>query len=294
MPGPYVVACLPAFNEENHIASVLVHVRRIVDLVIVCDDGSSDLTGDIAEAMGAVVIRHERNLGYGAAIQSLLKAALAHNADIAVTLDSDEQHDPVELTRLVKLLWGSDYDILIGSRFTEGGNDHVPGWRKAGIDVINRLSTNGKLSDSQSGFRAYHRKALEALVLTENGMGVSTEILLKAHEAKLKIGEAAITVKYLEDSSTHHPVAHGFDVVFSTIKHLTRRRPLLFFGVPGFFSLMFSFILWAFIYRLYTSKNYFSTNLAFISLTATLVGVILLTSGLIIWIMVSYIRDRKI
>jgi len=61
---PLVVACIPAFNEERYVASVLVRLRECVDRVIVCDDGSVDLTGDIAEAMGAAVVRHERNKGY--------------------------------------------------------------------------------------------------------------------------------------------------------------------------------------------------------------------------------------
>ena len=82
-----VVALVPAFNEERYVASVLVRLRACVDRVIVCDDGSLDLTGEIAEALGAVVVRHERNMGYGAALRSLFKAALEMDADVAVTLD---------------------------------------------------------------------------------------------------------------------------------------------------------------------------------------------------------------
>ena len=163
---------------------------REVDRVIVCDDGSVDLTGDIAEAMGAVVVRHERNMGYGAALRSLFRAAVEMDADVAVTIDSDDQHDPAELTRLVDMLRMNELDIVIGSRFLEGESG-VPGWRRAGIGVINALTVNGGgVTDSQSGFRAYGRRALEMLNITEDGMGASTEILLRAGEAGRRIGEA--------------------------------------------------------------------------------------------------------
>ena len=89
-----VAALLSAYNEEHHVASVLVRLRPHVDVMIVCDDGSVDLTGDIAEAMGAVVVRHPTNLGYGAAIRSLFKEALSRGVDVAVTIDADDQHDP--------------------------------------------------------------------------------------------------------------------------------------------------------------------------------------------------------
>jgi len=228
-----VVALVPAFNEEHYVASVLVRLREYVDRVIVCDDGSVDLTGDIAEAMGATVVRHERNMGYGAALRSLFRAALEHDADVAVTIDSDDQHDPAELTRLVDMLRENELDIVIGSKFLEGESG-VPGWRRAGIEVINALTVNGSgITDSQSGFRAYSRRALESLNITEDGMGASTEILLKAGEAGLRMGEVPISVGYHEGSSTHNPVAHGLGVVLSTVKHLSIRHPLLAFGVPG-------------------------------------------------------------
>jgi len=293
MGKPFVVACIPAFNEERYIASVLVRLRGLVDEVIVCDDGSVDLTADIAEAMGATVLRHNRNLGYGAALRTLFKKALQMDAEVAVTLDSDGQHDPGELPRLVKLLRENDLDIVIGSRFLDGGSG-TPGWRKVGIEVINLLSVNGSgVTDSQSGFRAYSRRALQALNITEDGMGASTEILLKADEAELRIGEVPINVGYHEGSSTHNPVSHGLSVVLSTVKHLSIRNPMLFLGVPGVTALGFAVIMWVFTMRNYTVNRVFSTNLAVVSLAATFIGLSLLTTSLIIWVMVSVVLERE-
>ena len=87
---PLVVACVPAFNEEKTIAKVVLLAQKHVDKVVVCDDGSSDLTGEIAKSLGAELIRHERNLGYGAAIQSLFRRARELGADVMVTLDADK------------------------------------------------------------------------------------------------------------------------------------------------------------------------------------------------------------
>lgn len=286
-----VAALLPAYNEEHHVASVLVRLRPLVDVMIVCDDGSVDLTGDIAEAMGAVVIRHERNLGYGAAVRSLFKEALGRGVDVAVTIDADDQHDPGELTRLVDAL-GDGYDVVIGSRFLEGNGSQVPGWRRKGIEVINAITANGHpVTDSQSGFRAYSRRALESLSLTESGMGVSTEILLKAGEAGLRIGEVPTSVRYHADSSTHNPVLHGVGVLLSTVKLLSIRHPLLFFGVPGFAFTLFAVVMWVWTLQNYSVTRFFSTNLAVISMAATFVGFILMTTAMIIWVMVSVVRE---
>jgi len=186
----------------------------------------------------------------------------------------------------------NDLDVVIGSRFLEGESG-VPGWRKAGIEVINALSVNGGgVTDSQSGYRAYSRRALESLSITEDGMGASTEILLKAGEAGLRIGEVPINVGYHEDSSTLNPVAHGVGVVLSTVKHLSIRRPLLFFGVPGFASLLFSAFMWVFTFRNFGVTRTFSTNQAVVALTSTLVGLSLVTTGLIIWVLISVVRER--
>ena len=87
--------------------------------MVVCDDGSSDLTGEIAERLGAVVVRHEKNLGYGAALQSLFKRASELNADVLVTLDADGQHDPAEIPRLVKPIEDGVAEVVLGSRFMD-------------------------------------------------------------------------------------------------------------------------------------------------------------------------------
>jgi len=86
---PFVVACIPAYNEGRTIGGVVVMTLRYVDGVVVCDDGSGDLTGEIAEGLEAIMMRHERNMGYGAALRSLFEEARRLGADVVVTLDGD-------------------------------------------------------------------------------------------------------------------------------------------------------------------------------------------------------------
>jgi glycosyltransferase involved in cell wall biosynthesis len=128
---PFVVVGIPAFNEERTIAKVVLESQRFADKVVVCDDGSSDMTAEIAERLGADVARHERNLGYGAAIQSLFRRARE--------LDADGQHDPREVPNVVKpVLEGNG---VIGSRFVDERSTYtMPWYRRAGVKFITRLA----------------------------------------------------------------------------------------------------------------------------------------------------------
>ncbi|MEM4234770.1 MAG: glycosyltransferase family 2 protein, partial [Candidatus Methanomethylicaceae archaeon] len=119
---PLVIACIPAYNEERNIASVLLKTMKYVDKVIVCDDGSLDMTGEIAERLGAEVIRHERNMGYGAALRSLFKRSAELDPDVMVTIDADSQHNPEDIKRLTDPVLKGEADIVIGSRLLVEGN----------------------------------------------------------------------------------------------------------------------------------------------------------------------------
>ena len=291
---PFVVACIPAFNEEANIAKVVLTVERFVDRVLVCNDGSTDMTGIIAEALGAEVIRHETNLGYGAALQSLFEEARKRGVDVAVTLDADGQHDPSEIPKLLKRLSLGDVDIVIGSRFLEGGGSEVPEGRKAGIKVLSGLVSNGevRITDAQSGFRAYNRHALETLKLSELGMGLSTEILVKAGNHGLKIAEVPIRVSYDEDSAKQTPVLQGSSVLLSTLKYLSINRPLLFFGLPGLMATVASMALWGLTLYAYGETHVVSLNMVVATLGATFIGLILLTTSVILWVIVSVVREK--
>lgn len=288
------IACIPAHNEAQTIEEVIIQSTKHVDLVVVCDDGSSDGTGDIARNLGALVVRHERNMGYGAALQSLFQKALELEADVMVTLDGDGQHDPDEIPKILNHLLEGDRDIVIGSRFVEGGKSFAPGWRNTGIRIItNLVSFSGiTVSDAQSGFRAYNKKALRLITLTEQGMGASTEILIKAKENGLKIAEVPVIISY-ENHNKNNALKHGIEVALSTVKLISVRRPLLFYGLPGLISLVTGFVFFTLMIEQFTATRSISTNIALLALGTTSIGLMFLVSGLLLWVLIGVIRERR-
>ena len=206
-----------------------------VDKVVVCDDGSTDDTAVLAKKAGAVVISHEKNLGYGATISTLFDYCRKNNAEIMVTLDGDGQHNPDQIPDLINVILKHKVDVVIGSRSLRDDKD-LPSYRRTGIKIITSTinsATNLKVTDSQSGFRAYSKSAIDLIHPTESGMGVSTEILVKISNNGLSIAEVPITVSYTGDTSTEHPVTHGSHVIGTTLKYVSIKHPMYFYGIPG-------------------------------------------------------------
>lgn len=294
---PYIVACIPAYNEEKTIAKVILAAKKYVSEVIVCDDGSTDMTAEIAQALGAIVIKHGCNMGYGTSLRTLFQKARELKADIMITLDADAQHDPSQIPKLIKPILNGEADIVIGSRFLdEKSLKELPRYRKQGIQIITKiakLASYNNLTDAQSGFRAYNKKAINLLSPSEYGMGASTELLIKAKQHNLRVVEVPATIHYGEDTSTQNPVSHGLEVVLSIIKHLSLRRPLLFYGIPGIIAMAIALVLWAWLLQIYITTHQLSTNIALIAIGATMTGLTLLTTAILLWVLVSAIRERE-
>jgi glycosyltransferase involved in cell wall biosynthesis len=292
-----IIAAIPALDEERTIAKVVIKSMKHVDRVVVCDDGSKDMTGEIAERLGAEVIRHDRNMGYGAALASLFRRAREIGADAMVTLDADMQHNPEDIPRLVKPILDGEADIVVGSRLLHEHGEEIPKSRRFGIKTITKLANAAsykELTDAQSGFRAYSRKAIELITPTELGMGASTEILLKAKENGLRIKEVPIKVSYnVEKPSTHNPLYHGLDVVLSMVKHMSIRHPLLVYGVPGIIALLTAIAFWVWTFQIFAATRQVVTNIALVAIGATIVGLMLLTTAVILWVLVSVVREAK-
>lgn len=292
-----IIIGLPAYNEEKNIASIILKLKEISKNVIVCNDGSSDLTAQIAEKMGAVVINHPKNLGYGASIRSIFLKAKETNADVLVTFDADGQHRVEDIQKVLEPVLKNNADIVIGSRFLkQEDSKDVPEYRKFGIKVITKLtnvSIKEKLTDSQSGFRAYSKKILDEITPSDQGMGVSTELLIKASSKDLRIAEVPITILYEGDTSTHNAVSHGASVILSTIKYTSIEHPLKFYGISSMILLGIgiSFILWTI--QNYAEEHKIITNVALIGIGTTIVGVVLLITAILLYSLVSVVREKN-
>ena len=285
---------IPAFNEEDNIAKIIIKLKEITDSIIVCDDGSSDATGRIAQDLGALVVKHEKNQGYGAAINSIFKKSIEINSDVLVTFDSDGQHRIEDLETVLEPIIENKSDIVIGSRFLEEKSD-IPNYRKFGIKLITQVtnaSIKKKITDSQSGFRAYNKKVLEKIVPSEYGMGISTEILIKASRERLRITEVPIKVLYQGDTSTHNPISHGTSVIMSTIKFTSIHNPLKFYGIPGLIFLIIglSFVAWTI--QVYVEHEEIITNISLIGIGGTVLGAIFMMTAIILFTLVTVVKEK--
>ena len=286
---------IPAYNEEKNIAAIIIKLKKITDSIIVCDDGSSDMTSEISKNLGAVVISHKKNMGYGAAIRTIFQKSVEIGSDILVTFDADGQHRIEDVSRVLHPLENNEADVVIGSRFL-GKQSNVPNYRKLGIKVITQVTNSSiktKLTDSQSGFRAYSRQVLSEISLSEIGMGISTEILIKASSKGLRITEVPITILYSGDTSTHNPVSHGTSVLFSTIKFTSIEHPLKFYGIPSVIFLIIGVIFTSLAVQYYVDVGRLNTDLTLIGAGTTLVGIILLISAILLYSLVSVVREKR-
>ena len=291
-----IAAGIPAFNEEKNIGLLVVELLKIVDYVIVCNDGSNDNTGIIAKKMGAVVVNHERNLGYGAGIKSLFLKARELGVDVLVTLDADGQHRFEDVDTVLGPIMKHETDIVIGSRFLNQNQQQIPSYRKAGIKIITKLANttlDKTITDSQSGFRAYSSNVLSEIIPLEHGMGVSNEILIKANKKGFKISEVPIVVSYEGDTSTHNPVSHGMSVIFSTLKIISIENPFKLYGIPGCIFLAIGLFFTVLTIQDFTETKQMLLSTTIIGAASIIFGTILLMTSIILYSIVNLIRDRK-
>ena len=291
-----IIIGIPAFNEEKNIAPIITKLRNISDTIVVCNDGSSDLTSEIAERMGAVVINHKKNLGYGGAIRSIFLKAKELDGDVLVTFDADGQHRIEDIENVITPIVEKKADLVIGSRFLDESEKEVPQYRKVGIKIITKItnaSIKEQITDSQSGFRAYSKKVVDELNPSELGMGISTEILIKASTKNFKITEVPIKILYSGDTSTHNPISHGSSVILSTIKYTSIEHPLKFYGIP---SIIFFMIGISFTYlsaQYYADVGRLSTNLTIVAAGTVLIAVVLLITSILLYTLVSVVREKN-
>jgi glycosyltransferase involved in cell wall biosynthesis len=281
-----VVACIPAFNEENSIKQIIERTSKYVDKVVVCDDGSFDNTSLKATESGAHVIKHKKNLGKGAALQSLFQYAKDSDTDLMITIDGDGQFLPEEIPKLIDPIRNNNFDIVIGNRFDS--ETDMPSYRKIGnkfFDKMTNLSIDLPVNDTQSGFRAYSKNAINAINFSTNGFGADSEILINAAKKGLKITEEKITVIYNTGgkTSTKNPISHGGDVLGSLIELIALRHPLKYLGLPGIILLVIGIIYSVVVAVIFNDTRYFSIPSTLIALGSLMAGLMLFLMSIILF-----------
>jgi len=290
--SPKILVAMPAYNEEKYIGSVVLQARRYADEVMVVDDGSTDQTARIAELAGATVIRHGENRGYGVAIQRIIAEAEKKGADTLVLLDADSQHDPNDIPSFLKAISAGN-DLVIGCRKIQRAN--IPLWRRAGQNVLlflTNILSRGKLSDTESGFRAFSRKAVSQLKLKESGMAVSAETVSVATARGLKIAEVPIMAIYTRDGSTLNPIRHGLGVFNRVLVMISERRPLLFFGLFGGIFMVLGILAGVMVVQTLGERQIFQTGTALLSMLFLTMGLLSVFTGIILDVLVRRLSKK--
>jgi len=271
----FTLACIPAYNEENNIKKTIRDVTKFVDQVIVYDDGSNDNTVSEAENAGAYVIKNQNNLGKGAALKELFKFARITNVDIMVTIDADGQFVADEIPKLLNPITEQKSDVVVGYRFND--KSEMPKYRKIGnefLDKITNIAEDLGVRDTQSGFRSYSKKAINAISFTTNGFGADSEILISAAKNNLKITEEKVTVIYNTGSktSTKNPISHTNEVVISVVKQIAITHPLKYLGIPGGILILIGIIFGMNLLTVFNETGYFSIPVTSIMLVTLIIG----------------------
>jgi glycosyltransferase involved in cell wall biosynthesis len=286
-----IIAAIPCLNEELFIGSVVLKTKDYADQVIIIDDGSTDKTAIMAEKAGAKVISHGSNKGKGAAVNTAFRYAKNAGCKALVLLDGDGQHDPAYIPDLVKPILDDKADMVVGSRYL-GIRSSIPGYRVWGHRVLtslSNLSSRVKLTDSQSGLRAFSTNAMEAFSFAEEGLSVESEMQFLVKESGLRTIEIPISVGY-HGKAKRNPLTHGMGVLNGILGLISRRIPLFFFGVPGILMLAFGFWEGFRVIQGWNTYQAFYLGPALIAVLLCVVGALSLFTGLILHTIKSFLK----
>jgi glycosyltransferase involved in cell wall biosynthesis len=290
----WIVALIPAHNEERFIGSLVLAVKEFVDQVLVVDDGSNDRTAEIAVRAGAIVCRHDVNQGKAAAVNTGFAYLRQHHPRAVVMLDGDGQHCAEDLPRVLAPVLDGDADIVVGSRFLDIKND-IPIYRQVGqhgLTFATNLASGLPIGDSQSGYRAFSPHAVASLRFSQGGFSIESEMQFLARECKLRVVEVPIKVTY-DEPAKRNPFSHGMQVVNGILQLVGQTRPLLFFGVSGSGIMLLGIALGLHIIDVYTRTRQLAMGYSLITVMLSIVGMLLFFAGVILHSIRSMLVDLR-
>jgi glycosyltransferase involved in cell wall biosynthesis len=278
-----VLVAIPAHNEDRFIGSLVLKLRARGYSVLVVDDGSSDATASLAEAAGAIVVRHARNMGKTAAVHTAFQHARSLDVEALVLLDGDSQHEPGDVEQVAGPILSGQADMVVGSRYVGSGND-MPRWRVVGQQALTLATNIGSglhLTDTQSGFRAFSRRAFEQISFRGQGFTIESEMQFQAKERGWKVLEVPIQVHY-ELPIKRNPVVQGMRTLDGIFRLIAEHRPLLFFTVPGLLMFLAGLGLGVQVVRIYEATLQLAVGYALITVLLCLGGMLSMFVGIML------------
>jgi glycosyltransferase involved in cell wall biosynthesis len=222
---PSISVVIPAFNEEKNIDEVLVRAYKTMESyalpyeIILVDDGSRDRTKELASHHKVSIVCNDWNAGKGFALQR----GFAHaNGDIIITMDADGSHDPEDIPKLIlTILKGAD--VVLGTRFgTKDGKESTKRLHILGNNMINFtifLMTGKRITDSQTGFRAFTRSVLKQIEITSSGYQIESELTVKALRNGNVVEEVPIRAEKRKNGHSHvNPFVDGLRIFRAIIR----------------------------------------------------------------------------
>lgn len=289
-----ITAILPAYNEEVAIGSIVLRTKEYVDRIIVVDDGSHDRTAEVAAMAGAEVIRHPENKGKGAALKTGFAAVNSPAA--IVTIDTDGQHDPADIPKIVEPILRGEADMVNGSRYINGNKNDTPLYRRLGqmvLDKATNFDSGLSVTDSQSGFRAFNPDFRDAFRFVQSGLAIESEMLTDAAAAGMRIKEVEIGVRYDVNCSSEHPVAHGARVLMNVLHDMELRRPLYYFTTPGIIMTSIGIAMGLEFLRIFAHGGSLYYGPMLLMVLLTLVGSFIALTGIILHTMSRIMYEYK-
>ena len=288
-----VIVTIPAHNEEKTIGKVISNIKKSLDKesysykILVVDDGSNDKTSESAKKAGAIVYSLPKNYGLAEAFKTEIAKALELKPDVIVHIDADSQYLPSEIPKLVNEIKKGN-DLVLGSRF-KGTIEEMPFVKRLGniafSKVISQI-TGLKISDAQTGFRAFTRKVAEEIKITSNHT-YTQEQIIRAVRKKFKIKEVPVYFAKRNGKSRliSSPFGYAIRAWINIIRIYRDYEPLKFFGIIGSLILFIGFVL-----GLYLVYFQFFGGGAFRHMGLMMLDILIITIGLQI-VIFGFIAD---
>lgn len=247
-----VVITIPAYNEERTIGKLIKGIKQVMNKakysykILVVDDGSKDKTVLVAKQLGVGVYSHPINYGLADTFNTEIEKSLELKADVIVHIDADGQYIPKEIPRLIKEI-ENGYDLVLGSRF-KGKIEYMPLLKRLGNKAFSKVIsgiTNLKITDAQTGFRAFTRQVAEKIKITSY-YTYTQEQIIRAARQKFRIKEIPIYFAKRNDKKSRL-MKNPFDFAIKAGVNLLRiyrdYEPLKFFGSFGALFFMVGFLI---------------------------------------------------